>query len=138
MNDPGLDDAIADEANALDLRPSSRDKGSTTSGKNTASPSLDSQQSLKARWWLASTAYPLTAGTFGPMASAFNVCCLAQTWRMVPDSGGGYLNIPDPKWFVNSFYMRWKYPNFLQGCGSQCDFVGMCLGCQCGIISQHG
>lgn len=39
-------------------------------------------------------------GTFGPMASAFNVCCLAQTWRMVPDAQDGYLNIADPKWYA--------------------------------------
>ncbi|KAJ5220148.1 hypothetical protein N7468_009352 [Penicillium chermesinum] len=100
MNDPGLDDAIADEANALDMQQISREKSSATSGKDNAPRSLDSQESLKARWWLASTAYPLTAGTFGPMASAFNVCCLAQTWRMKPDSSGGYLNIPDPKWVI--------------------------------------
>ena len=33
------------------------------------------------------------------MASAFNVCCLAQTWRMVPDGQGGYLDVKDPKWY---------------------------------------
>jgi hypothetical protein len=30
------------------------------------------------------------------MASAFNICSLAQTWRMTPSGK----NITDPKWFV--------------------------------------
>lgn len=96
MNDPGLDDAVADEANALDL-PESNDKNISSHGQDPSSPSLDSQQSLWGRWWLASTAYPLIAGTFGPMASAFNICSLAQPWRMNLITGGS-LDIPDPKW----------------------------------------
>ncbi|KAJ5668341.1 uncharacterized protein N7477_006911 [Penicillium maclennaniae] len=36
------------------------------------------------------------SGTFGPMASAFNICSLAQTWRMTPSGQ----NVTDPKWAV--------------------------------------
>ncbi|KAJ5885091.1 hypothetical protein N7495_009601 [Penicillium taxi] len=95
MNDPGLDDAIADEANALD-------NSSGIKSKNIAGKDEDSEfeESLEGRWWLASTVYPLTAGTFGPMASAFNICCLSQTWRIKPDSKSGGINIPDPKWVI--------------------------------------
>ncbi|KAJ5116321.1 hypothetical protein N7456_000669 [Penicillium angulare] len=102
MNDPGLDDAIADEANALDeFSSSSRREDNSPGASNEKALQATTQDALAARWWLASTAYPLAAGTFGPMASAFNVCSLAQTWRMVPDSEGGYDNVPDPKWVTS-------------------------------------
>ncbi|KAJ5538150.1 hypothetical protein N7494_007629 [Penicillium frequentans] len=103
MNDPGLDDAIADEANALDQHsPQAQPEDSNSTSYTDKTPGqLDTSGPLPARWWLASTVYPLAAGTFGPMASAFNVCCLAQTWRMVPDDQNGYLNIADPKWVVS-------------------------------------
>ncbi|CAG8028911.1 unnamed protein product [Penicillium salamii] len=94
MNDPGLDDAIADEAVALDEASTNPKERTGPDGK----PS--SQYPQAARWWLASTAYPLMAGTFGPMASAFNICSLSQPWRMDLTSGGG-LDIPDPKWVTS-------------------------------------
>ncbi|KAJ5820308.1 hypothetical protein N7474_005899 [Penicillium riverlandense] len=95
MNDPGLDDAVADEAGALD-QPFGRQD--SQNGENQAP--VDHRHPEAARWWLASTAYPLTAGTFGPMASAFNICSLAQTWRMQVQPGGGAVNIADPKWVI--------------------------------------
>ncbi|KAJ5288631.1 hypothetical protein N7478_001661 [Penicillium angulare] len=102
MNDPGLDDAIADEANALDeFSSSSRREDNSAAASNEKALEQTSQDALSARWWLASTAYPLAAGTFGPMASAFNVCSLAQTWRMARDSEGGYENVTDPKWVIS-------------------------------------
>jgi hypothetical protein len=36
-------------------------------------------------------------GTFGPMASAFNICSLAQPWRMTLSGK----NITDPKWYAS-------------------------------------
>ncbi|CAG8077245.1 unnamed protein product, partial [Penicillium nalgiovense] len=36
-------------------------------------------------------------GTFGPLASAFNICSLSQPWRMDLTSSGG-TDVPDPKW----------------------------------------
>lgn len=55
------------------------------------------------RWWVYSTLFPLIAGTFGPMASAFNICAVAVDWRIYVDatsteSEGAH--IPDPKWLV--------------------------------------
>ncbi|KAF3390630.1 Outward-rectifier potassium channel TOK1 [Penicillium rolfsii] len=90
MNDPGLDDAIADEANALDHTSPSDEKDDTRE--------IDAHHPHAARWWLASTAYPLAAGTFGPMSSAFSICSLSQPWRMEILPGGGERDIPDPKW----------------------------------------
>ena len=55
------------------------------------------------RWWFASTAFPLVAGTFGPMASAFNLCALVENWRVsIPDGGteGHATDVPDPRWYV--------------------------------------
>ncbi|KAJ5297008.1 uncharacterized protein N7443_007901 [Penicillium atrosanguineum] len=90
MNDPGLDDAIADEAGALD------NGSGQASAENRESTEVDVSHPHAARWWLASTAYPLAAGTFGPMASAFNICSLGQTWRMTPSGE----DITDPKWAI--------------------------------------
>ena len=44
---------------------------------------------------------PLMAGTFGPMASAFSICALVESWRVVippgktENTGEG---IRDPSW----------------------------------------
>lgn len=51
MNDPGLDDAIADEAVALDH----------TSANQKDQTDEDAEYPQAARWWFASTVYPLTA-----------------------------------------------------------------------------
>jgi potassium channel subfamily K len=55
------------------------------------------------RWWFASTACPLIAGTFGPMANAFSICALPVTWRVYiqpgADEGHAY-DIEDPKWLI--------------------------------------
>ena len=54
------------------------------------------------RWWFASTACPLLAGTFGPMASGFNICALCTYWREVRSHGEPYHQIEDPHWLVVS------------------------------------
>lgn len=55
------------------------------------------------RWWFASTAFPLVAGTFGPMASAFSICALVVRWRVSIPPGGVEehgIYIDDPKWYA--------------------------------------
>ncbi|KAI9819614.1 MAG: Potassium channel [Pycnora praestabilis] len=55
------------------------------------------------RWWFSSTLLPLVAGTFGPMASAFNICALAQDWRIVVDPSSSEtegMDISDPRWLI--------------------------------------
>ncbi|PPR00059.1 hypothetical protein CVT24_009012 [Panaeolus cyanescens] len=48
-------------------------------------------------WWFTETAFPLIAGTFGPVANLFSVCALVWTWRVqVPDGG----RVPDPAWLT--------------------------------------
>lgn len=55
------------------------------------------------RWWFASTAFPLIAGTFGPMASAFSICALVHSWRIHVEPGqtdDQGQTIDDPRWYV--------------------------------------
>jgi hypothetical protein len=52
-------------------------------------------------WWFAQTACPLIAGTFGPMANAFNICALVQPWREDIPAGGTVAHgrpLKDPSW----------------------------------------
>ncbi|KAL8996599.1 MAG: hypothetical protein Q9169_003938 [Polycauliona sp. 2 TL-2023] len=100
MNDPGLDEPI--QETSKDVEQDRKDELDFQKE--------DEQAFLKpSRWWFASTAFPLLAGTFGPMASAFSVCALSENWRViVPDGPGGNeahgINVKDPGWLyaVNS------------------------------------
>ena len=99
MNDPGLDGSIADAATTVQGEHEKNEE-------NTAGPDVSEEEEensflLPARWWYASTAFPLTAGTFGPMATAFNICALVENWRVSIPEGGTEehgIDIPDPKW----------------------------------------
>jgi len=55
-------------------------------------------QWLNSRWWFASTALPLVAGTFGSMANAFSICSLVESWRVTTPPDGKEDEITDPKW----------------------------------------
>jgi len=94
MNDPGLDDPIGNDAEKVE-----HEKGEDKEGM------IEEEQAFlePSRWWFASTAFPLIAGTFGPMASAFSICALAVHWRMkiIPgeDEQTG-IDINDPKWLL--------------------------------------
>ncbi|KDR77618.1 hypothetical protein GALMADRAFT_95343 [Galerina marginata CBS 339.88] len=48
-------------------------------------------------WWFTGTAFPLFAGTFGPIANLFSVCALAQTWQVSIGDGS---RIRDPPWLL--------------------------------------
>ncbi|KAK5162867.1 uncharacterized protein LTR77_011124 [Saxophila tyrrhenica] len=53
--------------------------------------------------WVIATLFPLTAGTFGPMASMFNICAIAIPWRLIVNPESTQSNgthIGDPKWLV--------------------------------------
>ncbi|KAI1178367.1 hypothetical protein F4777DRAFT_538466 [Nemania sp. FL0916] len=57
----------------------------------------------RARWWFASAAIPMIAGTIGPVASAFSICALVKPWRqdIVPGSTiGTAVFIHDPPWLL--------------------------------------
>ncbi|KAI9697486.1 MAG: Potassium channel [Bogoriella megaspora] len=95
MNDPGLDKPVGQAAENVDNDPyRNESEYEEEENQNFLNPS---------RWWFASTACPLIAGTFGPMASAFSICALVENWRVYipPGSSEGYgQNITDPAWLI--------------------------------------
>lgn len=55
------------------------------------------------RWWFASSAFPMIAGTLGPVASAFSICALVRPWRQKFPPGSDIdlaEFIADPIWCV--------------------------------------
>jgi potassium channel subfamily K len=53
--------------------------------------------------WCASVIFPLCAGSFGPMTSAFGICALAGSWRVenvtiAPDRMLVGTEMKNPKW----------------------------------------
>ncbi|KAI1419648.1 hypothetical protein F5Y12DRAFT_776724 [Xylaria sp. FL1777] len=56
-----------------------------------------------ARWWFASAAFPMIAGTLGPVASAFSICALVKPWRQRMPPGSDITKavfIDDPPWLL--------------------------------------
>jgi potassium channel subfamily K, other eukaryote len=98
MNDPGLHEPIAAHANQVEKKYEDSDEDNMGEEEEVKS------YLLPARWWYASTAFPLLAGTFGPMANTFSVCALVQYWRVEIPPGGTEahgIDIKDPKWCAN-------------------------------------
>ncbi|KAK1779666.1 hypothetical protein QBC45DRAFT_130267 [Copromyces sp. CBS 386.78] len=55
------------------------------------------------RWWFASAAFPMVAGTLGPVASAFSICALVRPWRQNYTKGADIATatfIKDPAWLI--------------------------------------
>ncbi|KAL1611439.1 hypothetical protein SLS59_000158 [Nothophoma quercina] len=97
MNDPGLDKPATQAAEDVEANNTQYDLDKEQAEE-------EEQEFLKpGRWWFASTACPLIAGTFGPMANAFSICALPEKWRVyIPpgkDEGHG-LTVEDPKWLI--------------------------------------
>ncbi|KAF2839153.1 voltage-gated potassium channel [Patellaria atrata CBS 101060] len=92
--DPGVDATIENAAKDVEKNPhDDHDKYQEEEERAFMNPS---------RWWFASTACPLIAGTFGPMANAFSICALVQSWRTYIPPGGTEAHgepIKDPGWF---------------------------------------
>ncbi|MCJ1473455.1 Potassium channel [Lambiella insularis] len=91
MNDPGLDKPIETGAKNVDL------------GEEEDDLEEDLTYMDPSRWWFASTAFPLIAGTFGPIASAFNICALVQHWRVSIPLGATEEHgdeVQDPPWLL--------------------------------------
>ncbi|EXJ57667.1 uncharacterized protein A1O5_12457 [Cladophialophora psammophila CBS 110553] len=97
MNDPGLDEPIAD-ASAILKENSPEEMYDKMSEEEQERNFL-----MPARWWYASTGIPLVAGTFGPMANAFSICALVENWRVEIPPGGTEehgIDIKDPDWLI--------------------------------------
>ena len=99
MNDPGLDEPIDQaESQVHDVVGKKTDDNT----KDTSQEEEELNYLMPTRWWYASTAIPLLAGTFGPMANAFSICALVENWRVKIPPGGTEehgINIKDPKWY---------------------------------------
>lgn len=55
------------------------------------------------RWWFLSSAFPMAAGTLGPVASAFSICTIAEPWRQRLLPGADIQNAPfvaNPAWYA--------------------------------------
>ncbi|KUJ12293.1 voltage-gated potassium channel [Mollisia scopiformis] len=94
MNDPGLDEPISNDAKDVENQVEDERDEKIEDEQEFLAPS---------RWWFASTAFPLIAGTFGPMASAFSICALVVHWRVYIPLGAAEQNgipIEDPKWLI--------------------------------------
>ena len=88
--DPGVEDALK--------------KGAQDVESDAAAEEEQEEEYLDpGRWWFASTACPLLAGTLGPIANGFSICALVYKWRVyIPPEGTEEhgIPIPDPKWLV--------------------------------------
>ncbi|EGX95714.1 potassium channel, putative [Cordyceps militaris CM01] len=55
------------------------------------------------RWWLVASAFPMIAGTLGPVASAFSICALSRPWRQYMPPGTDFESatyVSDPPWLT--------------------------------------
>ncbi|KAF2007315.1 potassium channel-like protein [Amniculicola lignicola CBS 123094] len=95
MNDPGLDEPAAQAAQDIEKNVYEADQ---LQAEEEEQDFLD-----PSAWWIASTASPLLAGTFGPVANAFSICALVENWRVYIPSGADEAhgeNVKDPKWLI--------------------------------------
>lgn len=58
---------------------------------------------LDSDWWFASTAIPLIAATFAPMANVLSIAALVVSWRATltttgPTAYDTAVDIKDPHW----------------------------------------
>ncbi|ETS78066.1 hypothetical protein PFICI_10128 [Pestalotiopsis fici W106-1] len=98
MNDADLGDNIDDYTQDVDGQ---RSKGEAErQSVIAADPAVHLDPS---RWWFASSAFPMIAGTLGPVASAFSICALVKQWRMhiIPGSDISRAEfVADPPWLI--------------------------------------
>ena len=98
MNDPGLEDPIRAAASQTQAT-----LGQTAGNHQQLYKDHSISATTPTRWWYASTAFPLIAGTFGPLANAFSICALVENWRVLIPPGGTEehaVDIADPRWLI--------------------------------------
>ncbi|KAK3900765.1 hypothetical protein C8A05DRAFT_16968, partial [Staphylotrichum tortipilum] len=79
------------------------DKGADQGDYEPADDGEDWTHLGPSRWWFASAAFPMIAGTLGPVASAFSVCSLVKPWRQSFPPGTDVEKAPyinDPPWLT--------------------------------------
>ncbi len=117
MNDPGLHEPIQDATQDVEPDEFEREEEKEEEEERDFHDPRCANQSCSSlvcvyiavlthccsRWWFASTACPLVAGTFGPMANAFSICALAAKWQHYIPPGATEPQgqpLPDPAWQV--------------------------------------
>ncbi|KAM0331418.1 hypothetical protein ACHAQA_003091 [Verticillium albo-atrum] len=119
MNDADLDASIEDHVNEFQGEKKEKDdkqgqKRFENDGSHmTPSPTIPAAPIAEiivkqpsdsvSRWWFASSAFPMIAGTLGPVASAFSICALARPWRQYKPPGTSIVDaafVPDPDWLL--------------------------------------
>ncbi|KAL1301593.1 hypothetical protein AAFC00_005823 [Neodothiora populina] len=102
MNDPGTAAPIEQAAKELDPEFSAGDKAEAKEEDRKVEQEERDYRDPNL-YWFESTAVPLLAGTFGPIASAFNICSLSSSWRFYLPPGTAPAEgtvIDDPKWLL--------------------------------------
>lgn len=123
MNNPGLEESVQSAAEDAERTLRKRlqqhlssleghESGSNSSSKEALRKELRSDTELRRnneqcfqpkRWWFTSTAFPLIAGTFGPLANLMSVCALVMTWQVTILPGqteGNGERVGDPNWLI--------------------------------------
>ncbi|RWA03385.1 hypothetical protein EKO27_g11720 [Xylaria grammica] len=98
MEDADLNENIAEHTEVVDDVHGDKNQ-------DKAHPALHAQEVHldHTRWWFASAAFPMVAGTLGPVASAFSICALVKPWRQRIPPGLDVTKavfIHDPSWLV--------------------------------------
>ncbi|RYP45071.1 hypothetical protein DL768_008543 [Monosporascus sp. mg162] len=91
MNDADLGDNVQEHSQVVDQ------------DNNHPDASNDQTHLYPTRWWFASAAFPMVAGTLGPVASAFSICALVEKWRQIIPPGSDITKaefIQDPAWLL--------------------------------------
>ncbi|KAK8116108.1 hypothetical protein PG984_012610 [Apiospora sp. TS-2023a] len=92
------------EAAELNDNIDSRAQAVDGSNEKTKDDIIDRANNTNSRWWFASSAFPMIAGTLGPVASAFSICALVQYWRkhILPGSDvtKAVFDLRDPIWLT--------------------------------------
>ncbi|CAM1505712.1 Fc.00g113490.m01.CDS01 [Cosmosporella sp. VM-42] len=86
MDDGDLGETIDHEAQIVE--------SSSSREANPGKFQNDDAHLTPSRWWFASSAFPMIAGTLGPVASAFSICALVRPWRQQLVSGGAIEEAP--------------------------------------------
>lgn len=79
MADSG--DHVEDNLQDLEGRDPNPPKDDGEAGEKPHGVHNDEAHLDPSRYWFASSAFPMIAGTLGPVASAFSVCALVRPWR---------------------------------------------------------
>ncbi|CAK3782125.1 related to potassium channel [Lecanosticta acicola] len=98
--DPGIGEPVAEAATQINSDATQIDKDFEDGEQERGE---ERERDVPGHWWLASTAIPLIAATFGPVANGFSICALVYSWRsFIPEAkmDADGIRLTDPKWLI--------------------------------------